>query len=72
MTYNAQEICDQLAELAHTFPVLTDGERKLVVESLISEVVLKHKEVAVILTPPLPGLGFLSTELAPRGIEPLF
>jgi hypothetical protein len=34
------------------------------VDSLIREVVLKHKEVAVILTPPLPGLGFLSAELA--------
>jgi hypothetical protein len=44
----------------------------IVVDSLIQEVVFKHKEVAVVLTPPLAGLGFLSTELAPRGIEPLF
>ena len=41
-------------------------ERKLVVDSLIAEVVLKHKEVAVVLTPPLAGLGFLSTSLAPK------
>ena len=33
---------------------------------------VKNKEVAVALTPPLFGLGFLSTPLAPRGIEPLF
>ncbi len=27
---------------------------------------LKHKEVAVALTPPLAGFGFLSTSLAPK------
>ena len=26
----------------------------------------QHKEVAVALTPPLSGLGFVSTELAPK------
>ena len=36
------------------------------VDSLIIEVAIKHKEVAVILTPPLGSLGFLSTELAPK------
>ncbi len=66
VTYNAQEICDQLAEFVRVFATLTDGERKLVVDSLIREVALKHKEVAVTLTPPLAGLGFLSTELAPK------
>ena len=30
-------------------------------------VVLKHQEVAAILTPPLAGLGFLTPSLAPRG-----
>jgi hypothetical protein len=48
------------------------GERRLLLDSLIAEVVVKNKEVAVILMPPLSGLGFLSTPLAPRGIEPLF
>jgi hypothetical protein len=38
-----------------------------VVDSLIAEVVVKNKKVVVILTPPLSGLGFLSTPLAPRG-----
>ena len=71
-TYNAQEICDQPAEFVRVFPTLSDGERKLVVDSLISEAALKHKEVAVVLTPPLASLGFLSTSLAPRGIGPLF
>ncbi len=70
--HNAQEVYDQLAEFVRAFPSLTEGERKLVVDSLIIEVALKHKVVAVILTPPLSGLGFLSTPLAPRGIEPLF
>ncbi len=65
-TYNTQEICDQLAEFVRSFPTLPEGERRLVVDSLISEVVLKHQEVAVALTPPLAGLGFLSTSLAPR------
>jgi chromosome segregation ATPase len=46
-TYNAQQICDQLAELVRAFPTFTDGERKLMVDSLIAEVALKHKEVAV-------------------------
>ena len=70
VTYNAHEICDQLAEFVRAFPSLADGERKLVVESLIAEVAVKNKEVAVALTPPLASFGFVSTELAPRGIEP--
>jgi hypothetical protein len=51
-------------------PSLTDGERKLVVDSFFIEMALKPQEVAITLTPPFPGLGFLSSELAPRGIEP--
>jgi len=43
---------------------------EVAVDSSIRELVLKHKEVAVALTPPLTGLGFLSTSLAPKGIEP--
>ncbi len=34
--------------------------------SLIREVALKHKEVAVYLAPPLSGLGFLTPSLAPK------
>jgi hypothetical protein len=37
-----------------------------VVDSLISEAALKHKEVAVCLTPPLASLGFFSPSLAPK------
>ena len=67
MTYSAEAICDRLAEVVEAFPTLTDGERRLLLDSLIAEVVVKNKEVAVVLTPPLSGLGFLSTPLAPRG-----
>jgi len=66
LTYNAQEICDRLTEFMRTFPTLMDCERKLLDDSLITEVALKHKEVAVCLTPPLVGLGFVSPELAPK------
>ena len=66
-TYSAEAICDRLAEVVGAFPTLTDGERRLLLDSLIAEVVVKNKEVAVALTPPLSGLGFLSTPLAPRG-----
>ncbi len=38
--------------------------------SLIREVALKHKEVAVYLAPPLSGLGFLSPSLAPKEEKP--
>ena len=72
MTYSAEGICDRLAEIVGAFPTLTDGERRLLVDSLIAEVLINKKEVAITLTPPLERLGFLSTELAPRGIEPLF
>ncbi len=65
-TYSAEAICDRLAEIVGAFPTLTDGERRLLVDSLIAEVVVKNKEVVVTLTPPLSGLGFLSTPLAPR------
>jgi hypothetical protein len=39
---------------------------RLAPSALIAEVALKHKEVAVTLTPPLTGFGFLSTSLAPK------
>ena len=71
-SYNAQEICDQLKEFVSTFPELSDGERKLLIDALIDSVVVKNKEVAVALTPPLCSFGLLSTPIAPRGIEPLF
>ena len=31
---------------------------------------MKNKEVAAILTPPLPAVGFTTTESAPRGRKP--
>ena len=39
---------------------------RLAPSALIAEVVLKHQEVAVVLTPPLAFLGFLSPSLAPK------
>ncbi len=35
-------------------------------DSLITEVAINKREVAVVLTPPLASLGFLSTSLAPK------
>ena len=70
--YNSQEICDQLKEFVHSFPRLGEGERKLLIESLIAKVLVKNKEVIVTLRPPLQSFGFISTSIAPRGIEPLF
>ena len=57
-TYSAEAICDRLAEVVEAFPTLTDGERRLLLDSLIAEVVVKNKEVAVALTPPLSVSGF--------------
>ena len=71
-SYNAQEICDQLKQFVSAFPTLSDSERKLLIDSLITKVAVKNKEVTVTLRPPLSSFGFLSTEIAPRGIEPLF
>ena len=65
-TYSAEAICNHLTEVVEAFPTLTDGERRLLLDSLIAEVVVKNKEVAVTLTPPLSSLGFLSTPLAPK------
>jgi len=70
LTYNAEAICDRLAEMVEAFPTLTDGERRLLVDSLIAEVVVKNKEVAAALTPPLRSLGFPYPSLAPRGEKP--
>ena len=66
-SYNAQEICDQLQEFVSTFPELSDGERKLLIDALIDSVVVKNKEVIVTLRPPLKSFGFLSPSLAPSG-----
>ncbi len=58
LTYNAQEICDQLKDFVSAFPTLSDGERKLLIDSLITEVAVRNKEVTVTLQPPLSSLGF--------------
>jgi hypothetical protein len=56
--------------MVRAFPTRSHRERGLLVDSLIASVVAKNKEVAVELTPPLAGLGFLSTAIAHRRGKP--
>ena len=71
-TYNAQGVCERMASVLQEFPNLDAGERRLWAQCWIADVAVKNKEVAAILTPPLPAVGFTTTSPAPRGIEPLF
>jgi hypothetical protein len=49
----------------------TPGELKLLMESLVKEVVIeKNKKAAVVLTPPLALLGLLTPSLTLRGEKP--
>jgi hypothetical protein len=71
-TYDAETISTQLKDFVSNFPILDQGERKLLVESLVDQVEIgQKKRVAASLRPPF-AFGLLSPELAPRGIEPLF
>ena len=71
-TYDAETISGQLKDFVANFPGLDQGERKLLVESLVEAVEIgQNKRVAATLQPP-SALGSLTPELAPRGIEPLF
>ena len=71
--YNVSGIGDYLKDFVNTFPELDPGERNLLIESLINRVEIgRNKRVILILTPPFKSFGFLSPQLAPRGIEPLF
>ena len=70
-SYNAEEICDQPKEFVSAFPTLSDGERALLIDSLTTEVAVKNIIVIVTLRPPLHSFGFLSTEIAPKGLEPI-
>ena len=70
--YDTETISNQLKEIVDNFPSLDQGERKLLIESLIGQVEIgQKKRVAAVLRPPF-AFGFFSPELAPRGIEPLF
>ena len=67
--YNVSGICDLLKDFTATFHGLDNGERKLLVESIVLKVVIgQNKEVTVELRPPL--LGFLSPSLARREEKP--
>jgi hypothetical protein len=69
-TYNAQGVCNRMAAVVQEFPKLDAGERRLWAQCWIEDVTVKNKEVVAILTPPLPGLGFTTTEPAPKGRRP--
>jgi site-specific DNA recombinase len=65
-TYDAETISGQLKGFVANFPGLDQGERKLLVESLVEQVEIgKNKRVAASLRPPF-AFGFMSPELAPR------
>jgi len=69
-TYDAGVIADQLTEFVQNFSHLENGERKLLVDSLIERVEIgKNKRVTAVLRPPF-AFGYLSPVIAPRGIEP--
>ena len=69
-TYNAQGVCDRMAVVVREFPNLDAGERRLWAQCWIGDVAVKNKEVVAVLTPPLPAVGFTTTEPAPRGRRP--
>jgi hypothetical protein len=66
-TYNAETISNQLKDFVANFPDLDQGERKLLIESLVEEVEIgQKKRVTASLRPPF-AFGFMSPELAPGG-----
>jgi site-specific DNA recombinase len=68
-TYDAETISNQLKDFVANFPGLDQGERKLLVESLVEQVEIgQKKRVTAVLRPPF-AFGFLSPELAPRGAK---
>jgi len=69
--YNVSGICDLLKDFTVTFHGLHNGERKLLVESIVHKVVIgQNKKVTLVLRPPLEHLGFLSPSIALRGEKP--
>jgi hypothetical protein len=69
-TYDAETISNQLKDFVANFPGLDQGERKLLVESLVEGVEIgKNKRVAACLRPPF-AFGFFSPDLAPRVGKP--
>ena len=66
-TYDAEAISNQLKDFVCNFPSLDQGERKLLIESLVEGVEIgQKKRVTASLRPPF-AFGFMSPELAPRG-----
>jgi hypothetical protein len=66
--YNAEGVGSYLRDFVSSFTDLDNGERKLLVESLVKKVEIgSNKTAAVMLQPPF---GFLSPTLALRGEKP--
>jgi hypothetical protein len=72
MRPRTEAVSDYLRDFCRSYAELeTSGERKLIVESLVQEVVVgPNKKAAILLRPPL--LGFITPSLALRGVEPRF
>jgi hypothetical protein len=72
MSFNAEAVSDYLQDFCRSYGELeTPGERKLLMKSLVQEVVIgQNKKAALTLRPPL--LGFITPSLALRGVEPRF
>jgi len=67
-TVNAEGVGDYLKDFVRSFEESDTGERVLLVQSLVTEVVIKpDKKATVCLQPPF---GFLSPSLARRGEKP--
>ena len=65
-TYDAETISNQLKDFVANFPSLDQGERNLLIESLIEQVEIgQNKRVTASLRPPF-AFGFVSPDLAPR------
>jgi len=66
MNFNAEAVSDYLRDFCRSYAELeTPGERKLLMESLVQEVVIgENKKVTLALRPPL--FGFVTPTLALR------
>jgi hypothetical protein len=70
VNFNVEAVSDYLRDFCQSYNELeTRGERKLLMESLVQEVIIgPNKKAALTLRPPL--FGFLTPSLALRGEKP--
>ena len=65
------KVGDFLKDFVKSFDELDFGERKLLIESLVQNVVIgKNKKVTVTLQPPLNSLGFNTPHISATGPTP--